>query len=148
MGGALLGTGTPNVYPTPQPWGNPWNVGGQSTFAGMQPATQPWSGASGFTGPFATYLPQQVQALQAAVQQLLQLEYVQQQHISQLLQIVPLQLHHIQQLIQYVAQQTSQISQLHTPQAFLPATGFGIGGPQAQLFGGQSGFGAQGGYVM
>lgn len=148
MGGALLGTGTPTVYPGQQiPWGGPWS--GQSTFQGMQPLTQQWGGAAGFAGQSGAYLPQQVQALQAAVQQLLQIEYIQQQHINQLLQIVPQQLHQIQQLVQHVAQQASQTSPMHSPQPFFPGTGFGMGTPpQGQLFGGQSGFGGQGGYVM
>jgi hypothetical protein len=142
MSGAFLGTGAPSVFPTQQiPWG-----AGPFTPQLPQPIGQ------GALGPFGPQLPQQLHALQAAVQQLLQLQYAQHLQLQQVLQIVPLQLHQIQHLIQYVAQQTSQ----HSSQPFLPTTGFPMTsiGPsgwsqtsQPQLFGGQGGFGGQG-YVM
>lgn len=140
--GALLGTGTPSVYPSQQiPWGfNPQ-----------------LSGLSGATVPFGAHVPQQLQQLQAAVHQLLQNGFVQQQQIQQLLQIVPQQLQQIHQLIQFVAQH----AQSYPYQSFLqnagyPVPSFGAPSPwlgsspgtQTQLFGGQGAFGTQGGYVM
>ena len=142
MGGALQGFGTPSVYPTPQ---LPWAAGPQSS--------------GQFGGPFGSFVPQQLQQLQAAVQQLLQTGYVQHQQIQQLLHIVPQQLQHIQQLIQFVAQQTSQSSPWQQNQPF-PNVGYPMAfghpsgwlgsspGTQPQFFGGQGGFGGQSGYVM
>ena len=149
MAGALQGTGTPTGYPMPQ---LPWGV---STFAGQQPFA-PQLGQIG--SPFGAFVPPQLQPLQAAVQQLLQIQYVQQHHIQQLLQFVPQQLHQIQQLLQFVLQQTYQGGQWHGQPSLLPG-GYALGsfgpsawgtsqGLQPPLFGGQGGFGAQGGYVM
>jgi len=143
MGGALQGFGTP-FSPTSQP---PW-------------ASLPQSGSQ-FGGPFGSYVPQQLQQLQATVHQLLQTGYVQQQQIQQLLHIVPQQLQQIQHLIQFVAQQAYQPSSMPASQLFSPNAGYSVpwfGTPsgwlaappatQSQFFTAQGGFGGQSGYVM
>ena len=143
MGGALQGFGTPSVYPTPQ---LPWASGPQSS--------------GQFGGPFGSYVPQQLQQLQAAVQQLLQTGYLQQQQVQQLLHIVPQQLQQIQHLIQFVVQQAYQQSPMSASQPFSPNAGYSLssfGTPsgwlatppttQSQFFG-QGGFGGPSGYVM
>ena len=139
MAGALQGFGTPIGYPSQGSWGQPWGAGaGMTNLPGQQFFGQQL-GQSGTSSPFGgTYLPQQLQSLQAAVQQLQQIEHIQLQHVQQLLQIVPLQLQQIQHLLQFVLQQPYQ-SQLYGQQSFLPTAGF----PQ---FGGQ-GCGPQAGYV-
>ena len=143
MGGALQGFGTPSVYPTPQ---LPWAAGPQSS--------------GQFGGPFGSFVPQQLQQLQAAVHQLLQTGYVQHQQIQQLLHIVPQQLQQIQQAISFVAQQAYQSSQLPASQPFSPNAGYALssfGTPSGWLatppatqpqFFAQGGFGGQSGYVM
>lgn len=152
MGGALQGFGTPSVYPTPQlPWG----------------FTQQ-GGQFGQFGQVGQQMPQ-LQQLQAAIHQLLQTGYTQQQLIQQLLQIVPQQLQHIQQLVQYIAQQhvyQQQQSYQSSPwQSQSPFSTMGLGGhpfsqsfgttpswlgstqgAQPQMFGGQANFGQ--GYLM
>jgi hypothetical protein len=147
MGGALQGIGSPSVYPQSTPWGWAPQFGGQTG------------------GQFGTHVPQQLQTLQAAFYQLLQVEGLQLQHklqqIQQLAQIIPQQLQQIQYLTQFVAQQASHQSPLHASQPFLPNTSqylssFGtppgwlgtFPTPQPQMFGGQGGFGGQSGYVM
>jgi len=121
-----------------------------------QPGANSWFGTQGL---------QPLQSLQVALQQLLQVEFAQQQQLQHLLQVVPLQLHQIQQLIQFVAQhayqqQSYQQPQLHNPQSFFtggfPVQSFGgqsgwLGASQSnqpQIFGGQGGFGGPTGYVM
>lgn len=146
MGGALLGIGT--SYAAQQtPWGNPWSPLGPgvpgSQFLGPQ---SPLSGYPLAAGPFG---PSQVlQSLQAALQQLLHIQYIQQQQIQQLLQLTPQQIHQLQHLIQFVAQQVHQTYQ----QPFAAGGGFpSLGAPSGWLGATQGqpqGFGAQAGYVM
>jgi hypothetical protein len=94
-------------------------------------------------GPFGSHVPQQLQQLQQAIYQLLQIGYVQQQHIQQLLQIVPQQLQQIQHLLQIHAyqQQPYQSSQLFNPQSMFATPGFGTPSFGTSGFAGQ-GFGA------
>jgi hypothetical protein len=122
MGGALLGFGTPAIHP------------GQSMSFGT-----PWS----TTGQFGPQSPQQ---LLQALQQALQLEYVQQQQIQQLVHLLPQKIQQLQYLIHLVAQQ--QTYQVH--QGALPFSSFG--GPANWLTGTQGVapqvFGGQASYVM
>jgi hypothetical protein len=120
MGGTQLGFGTPAFNPTQSLGiGTPWAVGSHGVHA-----------------------PQQ---LLQSLQQLVQLEYLQQQ---QLLQFAPHRiqlLQQIQYLIQVVAQQQQQT---FMPQAGFPISAFGgpagwlagTPGVQPQVFGGQAGY--------
>jgi hypothetical protein len=155
MSVALQGIGTPAVYPTP------------TLPLTFNPQLLGTAGVSALYGPYVPqqllqpYLPQPLQQLQAAIHQLLQTQFVQQQQLQQLVHIVPQQLQQIQQLIQFVAQQTSQNSPWQQTQPFLPNVGYpmtSFGHPsgwlgsspvtQPQIFAGQGGFGGQSGYVM
>lgn len=124
MGGAL-GIGTPTFTPAQAGlFGNPW-IGGGSV--GVQ-------------------TPQLLQALQ----QLLHIQYAEQQQLQQLAYLVPQQLQLIQQLIQIVAHQ-QPYQQPHLP-SFAPIFGTSsFAGPSGWL-GAQAGqpqvFGGQPGYVM
>src|SRR5262245_8317887 len=153
MGGALQGFGTPSVYPTPQlPWAFTPQLSGQ--IGGPFGSSVPQQVQS------FSFVPQQLQQLQAAVHQLLQTGYVQQQQIQQLLHIVPQQLQQIQHVIQFVAQQANQPSPMFGPQLFPPNAGYSLstfGTPSGWLaappatqsqFYTQGGFGGQTGYVM
>jgi hypothetical protein len=99
--------------------------------------------------PFTSHVPPQLWQLQAALQQLLQVGYVQQQQLQQLQQLVPLQLQQIQQLIQLVAQQqtypTPHVHPYGLPTSFAtPSIGPGwlaaTQSMQPQLFAGQAGY--------
>jgi hypothetical protein len=128
MGGAL-GIGTPTFTSTQAGlFGNPWMGGGS---AGVQ-------------------TPQLLQALQ----QLLHIQYAEQQQLQQLAYLVPQQLQLIQQLIQIVAHQQPYQQPYQHPhlQSFAPIFGTSsFAGPSGWL-GAQAGqqqvFGGQPGYVM
>lgn len=121
MGGTQPGFGTPTINPA------------QSMAFGT-----PWA-----PGSYGVHAPQQ---LLHSLQQLVQLEYVQQQHLQQLVPQRIQLLQQIQYLIHLVAQQ---------PQTLLSQGGFPIaafGGPAGWLAGTQGVqpqiFGGQAGYVM
>jgi hypothetical protein len=127
MGGAL-GIGTPTYNPAPAGlFGNPW-FGGSS---------------------FGVQTPQ----LQHALQQLLQIQYAQQQQLQQAAQLVPQQLHLIQHLIQIVTHQ-QQPYPLFQPQlqsfgtSFPPSSMTGPSGWLGAQTAQQPIFGGQPGYVM
>jgi hypothetical protein len=120
MGGAL-GLGTPTFNPTQAGlFGNPWISGIGSGVGG---------GALGLQSP---------QVLQA-LQQLLHIQYAEQQQIQQLAYLVPQQLQLIQQLIQIVAHQQPHpffsTSSLTGPSGWL-----GTQTSQPPIFGGQPGY--------
>jgi hypothetical protein len=129
MGGAL-GIGTPTFNPA------------QAGFYGS-----PWMGG----GAVGLQTPQLLQALQ----QLLHIQYAEQQQLQQLAYLVPQQLQLIQQLIQVVAHQQQpyqQPYQQQQPQSFAPIFGTSpFAGPSGWL-GSQTAqppvFGGQPGYVM
>jgi hypothetical protein len=120
MGGTQLGFATPTFNPAHvSAFGSPWAA-----------------------GSYGTHAPQQ---LLQSLQQLVQIDYVQQQ---QLLQLVPYRLHllqQIQQLIQSVAQPQHQAFPPHGAFPLSPFAGptgwlTGTQGIQPQIFGGQAGY--------
>jgi hypothetical protein len=123
MGGTQLGFGTPAFNPA------------HSLAIGT-----PWA-----AGLYGGHAPQQ---LLQSLQQLVQLEYIQQQQLQQFAPHRIQLLQQIQYLIQVVAQQQHQ--QTFMPQAGLPSSAFG--GPAGWLAGTPGGqpqvFGGQAGYVM
>ena len=125
MGGAL-GIGTPTYNPAATgAFGNPW-LGGS---------------------PIGVQTPQLLHALQ----QLLQLQYAQQQQLQHLAQLLPQQQQLIQHLIQTVAHQQQPYSMWQQQQqpfgglfqtpAFSGSSGWlGAQSPQQPIFGGQPGY--------
>ena len=119
MGGTQLGFGTPTINPA------------QSMAFGT-----PWA-----QSPYGVHAPQQ---LLQSLQQLVQLDYIQQQ---QLLQVVPQRIQLLQQ-IQYLLQLVGQQHQPFLPQVGFPLSSFvgsnpwlgGTQGVQPQIFGGQPGY--------